>query len=76
MTQIKDLTIDDFKNLIKNTVKETVEQTLDEYLEDPDFNQTVKEKVKKRLIESQQKTEAGEKGISLTEVIKKLNIVQ
>lgn len=76
MTQVKDLTIDDFKNLIENTVKETIEQTLHEYLEDSDFNKTVKEKVQKRLIESQQKTEAGEKGTLLNEVIKKLNIVQ
>lgn len=76
MTQVKDLTIDDFKILIENTVKETIEQTLHEYLEDSDFNKTVKEEVQKRLIESQQKTEAGEKGTLLTEVIKKLNIVQ
>lgn len=74
MTTIKDLTIDDLKNLIQDTVKETIEQTLDEYLEDADFNKTLKQEVKQRLIESQQKTDQGEKGISLTEVIKQLNI--
>lgn len=76
MIQVKDLTIDNFKILIKDTVKETIEQTLNEYLEDSDFNKTIKEEVKKRLIESQQKTKAGEKGTPLNEVIKKLNIVQ
>ena len=74
MTTIKDLTIDDLKSLIQDTVKETIEQTLDEYLENIDFNKTLKQEVKQRLIESQQKTEAGEKGISLTEVINQLNI--
>jgi len=71
--QIKDLTIDDFKNLIQDTVKETIEQTLTEYLHDPDFDLKLKEDVKKRLIESQEKTLKGEKGVPLTEVIKQLN---
>ncbi len=74
MTSIKDLSVDDLKNLIENTVKATIEQTLDEYLEDSDFQQNLKPEVKQRLIESQQKTEAGEKGVSLTEVINQLKI--
>ncbi len=74
MTSIKDLSVDDLKILIENTVKATIEQTLDEYLEDSDFQQTLKPEVKQRLIESQQKTEAGEKGVSLTEVINQLKI--
>lgn len=71
--QIKDLTIDDFKNLIQDTVKETIKQTLTEYLHDPDFELNLKEDVKKRLIESQENTQRGEKGVPLTEVIKQLN---
>jgi len=71
--QIKDLSINDFKSLIQDTVKETIEQTLTEYLQDPDFDLNLKEEVKKRLIESQEKTKKGEKGIPLTEVIKQLN---
>ncbi len=74
MTSIKDLSVDDLKILIENTVKATIEQTLDEYLEDSDFQQNLKPEVKQRLIESQQKTEAGEKGVSLTEVINQLKI--
>lgn len=76
MTTIKDLTIDDLKSLIQDTVKATIEQTLDEYLEDSDFKQALKPEVKQRLIESQQKTETGEKGISLTEVINQLKITE
>lgn len=76
MTTIKDLNVNDFKVLVQDLVKETIEQTLDEYLEDPDSNKILKEEVKNRLIESKKKTDAGEKGISIEEAIKKLNIPQ
>jgi hypothetical protein len=68
--QVKDMTKDELKLLIR----ETVTEILDDYLEDTDQNLTIKEEVKQRLIESKKRTDQGERGISLSEVMNQLKL--
>ncbi len=68
--QIKDLTTDEFKDLIR----ETIVETLEEYLGDPDEGKEVKEEVKQRLLDLRKRREAGERGIPMEEVVKKLGL--
>jgi len=67
--QVKDMTIDQLRDLIRPTV----EQCLEEYFGDPDSGLEVKEEVKQKLLESQRK-QAGESGIPLGEIYKKLGV--
>ncbi|HEY9691867.1 MAG TPA: hypothetical protein V6D15_06665 [Oculatellaceae cyanobacterium] len=59
--QIKDLTTDEFKDLIR----ETVVETLEEYLGDPDEGKEVKEEVKQRLLDIRKRREVGGRGIPM-----------
>ncbi|MBD2778687.1 hypothetical protein [Iningainema tapete] len=68
--QIKDMTVDELRDLIKYTV----EEALEEFLGDPDEGKEVREEVKQRLLESLKRTQAGERGIPAQEVYKKLGI--
>ena len=68
--QVKDMTDEQLKNLIQFTL----EQVLEEFFGDPDEGKKLKEAVKQRLIESCQRTEAGEGGIPLAEAVKKLGL--
>ncbi|MGG6265768.1 hypothetical protein ACQ4M3_20240 [Leptolyngbya sp. AN03gr2] len=68
--QVKDLTTDELKALIRETVLETLE----EFLEDPDEGQEIRPEVKQQLIESLRRTHAGEPGIPLNEVAKRLGL--
>lgn len=68
--QVKDMTVEQLTNLIRHTV----EQCLDEYFGDPDEGKEIKEEVRQRLLESRKRTEAGERGIPMAEVIEKLGL--
>lgn len=68
--QIKDLTTDELKALIRNTISETLQELLD----DPDWGKELKEEVKQRLNRSLKQTEAGERGICVEEVAKKMGL--
>ncbi len=68
--KVKDLTIEQLKTLIRATVLETLE----DYLNDPDTGLELKEKVKQRLITSKQRTDKGEAGMSLEEVMQELGL--
>ncbi|AFZ14047.1 hypothetical protein Cri9333_3214 [Crinalium epipsammum PCC 9333] len=53
--QIKDMTTDEFKDLIR----ETIVETLEEYLGDTDEGKEVKEEVKQKLLDIRKRREAG-----------------
>jgi hypothetical protein len=66
--QVKDLTIDELKELIK----ETVAEALQDLLPDPDFGKELKAEVKQQLLDIQQRRAKGIRGIPAAEVIEKL----
>ena len=68
--QVKDMTVEQLTDLIRHIV----EQCLDEYFGDPDEGKEIKEEVKQRLLESRKRSEGGERGIPMEEVIKKLGL--
>lgn len=68
--QVKDLTIDELKALIRETVMEALE----ELLPDPDEGKTVKEEVKRELLEIRRRREIGIQDTSAKEVIPKLGL--
>ena len=70
MPKVKDLTVDELKELIQ----QTVEQTIAEMLSDPDEGLQLRDEVKKRLKESQARERRGEQGIPVAAVAKKLNL--
>ncbi|WP_293127816.1 hypothetical protein [Microcoleus sp. bin38.metabat.b11b12b14.051] len=57
--QVKDMTIEQLRDLIRHTV----EQCLEEYFGDPDSGLEVKEEVKQKLLESLKRKQAEESGI-------------
>ncbi len=69
-TKVKDLTIEQFKNLIR----ETVLNTLESYLVDQDEDLTIKEDVKQQLLAIQQRRKTRQTSLSATEVYDKLGI--
>ncbi len=68
--QVKDLTVEEFKLLIQ----ETVAETLHTLLIDPDEGKELKPEVKQQLLDSLERTQAGERGISAEEVAIKLGL--
>lgn len=68
--QVKDLTTDELKALIR----ETVVEVLEEFLDDPDEGKEIRPEVKQQLIESLKRTQAGERGIPISEVANKLGL--
>ncbi|MBE9216211.1 hypothetical protein IQ247_26720 [Plectonema cf. radiosum LEGE 06105] len=68
--QVKDLTVEELKLLIQ----ETVAETLHTLLSDPDEGKQLKPQVKQQLLDSLERTQAGERGIPASEVAKKLGL--
>jgi len=68
--KVKDLSIEELKNLIS----ETVEEKLLEILGDPDWGLELREEVTERLRNSFAAEERREKGVSTEEVAKKLGL--
>ncbi|NES20846.1 MAG: hypothetical protein F6K41_18410 [Symploca sp. SIO3E6] len=68
--QVKDMTVDELKDLIRQTIAETLEELLD----DPDSGLELKEEVRQQLIESQKRRQAGVRGVPAEEVAKKLGL--
>jgi hypothetical protein len=68
--QVKDLTIEELKLLIQETVAETIQSLI----ADPDEGKQIKPEVKQQLLQSLQRTQAGERGIPAEEVAKKLGL--
>lgn len=68
--QVKDLTTEELRALIRETVLETLE----EFLDDPDEGKEIRPEIKQQLIESMQRTQAGERGIPAEEVAKRLGL--
>jgi hypothetical protein len=68
--QVKDLTVEELKQLIQETVTETLEAMLS----DPDAGQELQPAVKQALVDSLQRTQAGDRGIAADEVAKKLGL--
>jgi hypothetical protein len=68
--QIKDLTIEEFKLLIRETVAETIQSVFMA----PDEDQKLKLEVKQELLNSLQRTQAGERGIPAAEVAKQFGL--
>jgi hypothetical protein len=68
--QVKDLTVEELKLLIQ----ETVTETLQNLLTDPDEGKQLKPEVKQQLLDSLEKTQAGERGVSAEEVARKLGL--
>ncbi|MBC6417348.1 MAG: hypothetical protein GDA44_00380 [Prochloron sp. SP5CPC1] len=68
--QVKDLTIEEFRGFIQETVTETLEILL----RDRDEDEQLKPEVVQELIESLQRTQGGEPGISANVVAKKLGL--
>jgi len=53
--QIKDLTVDEFKNLIR----ETIEDALQDLLVDPDAGKSVKASIEQQLLEIRERRQLG-----------------
>ncbi|OCQ99659.1 hypothetical protein BCD67_14680 [Oscillatoriales cyanobacterium USR001] len=68
--QVKDMTVEQLRDLIQHTV----EQCLEEYFGDPDAGLEVKNEVKQKLLESMQRKQVGESKIESGEVYQKLGI--
>jgi hypothetical protein len=69
-TQIKDLTIAEFKALIRETVLEV----LSTHLDDPDEGLELRPEVQQQLLASRQRRAAGERGISAETVAQKFGM--
>ena len=70
--KVKDLTVDELKNIIRETVLETLEDYID--IEDVDQNLTVKEDIKQQLLAIKKRRNTNKTSISATEVYAKLGI--
>ncbi|OYE04830.1 hypothetical protein [Nostoc sp.] len=68
--QVKDMTIEELKLLIQETVAETIQSLM----VDPDEGKQIKPEVKQQLLDSLQRTQSGERGISAEEVAKNLGL--
>jgi mRNA-degrading endonuclease RelE of RelBE toxin-antitoxin system len=68
--QVKDLTIEELKEVIR----ETVIESLEDLLPDRDAGRTVKDKFQQELLEIRQRRKAGTKNISGDEVKQRLRI--
>ena len=68
--QVKDLTVEELKFLIQ----ETVAETLHTLLTDPDEGKELKPEVKQQLLNSLERTQSGERGVSAEEVARKLGL--
>jgi hypothetical protein len=68
--QVKELTIEELKLLIQETVAETIQSLL----VDSDDDRPIKLEVKQQLLNSLQRTQAGERGIPAEEVASKLGL--
>lgn len=68
--QVKDMTIEELKLLIQETVAETIQSLI----VDPDEGKQIKPEVKQQLLDSLQRTQSGERGISAEEVAKNLGL--
>jgi hypothetical protein len=68
--QVKDLTIEELKLLIQETVTETIHNLFN----DPDEDKQLKPEVKQQLIDSLNRTQSGERGVSAEEVAKRLGL--
>ncbi len=68
--QVKDLTVEELKLLIQETVAEAIQSLLI----DPDEGRQIKPEVKQQLLDSLDRTQSGEHGISAEEVAKKLGL--
>ncbi len=66
-TQIKDLTIAEFKDLIRAMVLEV----LSTHLEDPDDGLELRSEVQQQLLASRQRRAAGERGIPAADFAKR-----
>jgi hypothetical protein len=69
--QVKDLTVEELKLLIQETVTETFR----DLLIDPDEGKDLKPEVKQQLLNSLDRAQSGERGVSAEEVAKKLGLV-
>ncbi len=69
--QVKDLTVEELKQLIQ----ETVAETLQALLADPDEGQVLKAEVQQQLLESLARTQSGERGMTAAEVASKLKLI-
>lgn len=75
--QVSNLTVEELKALIQETVAETIQSLLidpDFSVIDPDAGKQLRPEVEQRLRLSLQRTQSGERGLSLTEVVKKLGL--
>ncbi|BAZ14985.1 hypothetical protein NIES4071_68550 [Calothrix sp. NIES-4071] len=66
--QVKDLTVEELKLIIQETVIKTIQSLLT----DSDEGKQVKPEVKQQLVDSLKRTQAGERGISASEVARRL----
>lgn len=72
MTQVKDLTIDDFKALLQDTL----EETLNQYFDDPEETKTVTIEVRERLEKILYRRQNNISRIPAAEVYQKLGLNQ
>jgi hypothetical protein len=68
--QVKDLSVEELKLLIQETVAETIQSLI----VDPDEGKQIKPEIKQQLLDSLQRTQAGERGIPAEEVAKNLGL--
>lgn len=69
-TQIKDLTISEFKDLIRETVLEI----LSTHFDDPDESLELRSEAQQQLLAFRQRRATGERGISAEEVAKQFGM--
>jgi signal recognition particle GTPase len=68
--KVKELTVEQFKDL----VQEAVEEKLEEIIGDPDLGLELREEIKERLRSSLAARQRGEKGIPTDEVAKRAGL--
>ena len=70
--QVSNLTVEELTTLIRKTVTETIQSLL----LDPDAGDQLRPEVEQRLLSSLQRTQAGERGLPLSDVVRRLGLDQ
>jgi len=68
--KVKELSVEEFKNL----VQDAIEEKLEELVGDPDAGLELREEIKERLRKSLAARQAGEKGIPMDEVARRVGL--
>ena len=71
---MSEITLQMSKAELRSLLEEVVEEKLQDYLGDPDVGHGLRPDVEQRLLKQKAKVEAGERGISMADVVARLGL--